>query len=114
MKPAEPLYDRLMSHLFYRLTDENQQLREPSPTPVHKFLRELKLVMDAHKFNGKDPILIFDFLTRYVEETDKLEMSEDQAYVLLAQFLTNPASSQFRAVKAGSRYSGVTCWPEAV
>lgn len=43
--------------------------------------------MDTHKFSGKDQILIFDFLTRLVEWKDKLQMSEDQAYILLPQFL---------------------------
>lgn len=114
IKPAEAFYDRLMSYRYYRLIDEHQQLRQTPPTAVHKYLKELKLVMDSHKFSGKDPILIFDFLTRLMEETDKLLMSEDQAYILLPQFFTCPAATQFRTVHAGSRYSGVTCWPEAV
>ena len=114
IKPSDPRYDRLMSYRYYRLIDEDQQLRESSQTPLYKYLKELNLVMETHKFTGKDPILIFDFLTRYVEETDKLEMSEDQAFVLLPQFLSNPAAVQFRAVQGGSRFTGVTCWPEAV
>ena len=61
-----------MSYRLYGLTDEHQQLREPSPTMVHKILRELKLVMDHHEFSGKDRIDIFALLTRYVEETDNL------------------------------------------
>lgn len=95
------------------MIDEQQKLRASSLKPVEKYLTELTLVMDNHKFSGKDPILIFDFLTRLVEETDKLQMSEDQANMLLPQFLSNPAAFQFRAVKAGSRHSGVNCCPEA-
>lgn len=76
-------------------------LRASSLTPVHKYLKELKLVLDTPKISGKDPILIFDFSTRLVEEREKLQMSEGQAYILLIQFLSNPVSFQFRAVKTG-------------
>lgn len=41
-------------------------------------------------------------------------MSEDQDYILLPHLLSNTAAGQFRFVQAGSRYSGVSCWPEAV
>lgn len=70
--------------------------------------------MDTHKFSGNDPILIIDFLTRMVEETDNLLMSEEQAYFLLTQFLTNPAPTPFRELHSGSLYSGATCCPESV
>lgn len=61
---------------------------------------EQKLVMNTHKFSDKYAIFNFDFLTRYVEETDKLAMSEEQDYVILPKFLTNPVAAQFRDVKA--------------
>lgn len=57
---------------------------------------------------------MFAFLTMYVEETDKTDMSEDRAYVVLPQFLLTPSAGQFRAVQAGLRYCGVTCYPESV
>lgn len=70
--------------------------------------------MGTHKFTSKDPILVFDFLTRYAAETDKIAMSEGQAYVLLTQFWTNPMEAQFCVVQAQSRYSEVNCWTGAV
>lgn len=70
--------------------------------------------MDTHKFTGNGAILVFDSLTRMVEETEKLFLSKEQACNLLLQFLTNPGATQFRAGQSGSHFSGITCWPEAV
>lgn len=97
IKPNEPPYDRLMSYRSYRLVDEKQQLRTSSMSPVHKHLKELKLFMDTQKFTSKYPILILDCLTRYVEQTDKLAIYKEQAYVTLPQFLKTPAGAQFSA-----------------
>lgn len=65
-----------MPYLYYRPIDKHKQLRTSSLNPVHKYLEELKLEIDTHKFTGKDPILIFDILIWYVDDTDKLAMSE--------------------------------------
>lgn len=70
--------------------------------------------MHTHKFRGRDPILTFEFLTRYVKETYKLAMPERQAYILLSKFLSNFAEAQFGTVQASSRYRGATVCPEAV
>lgn len=82
--------------------------------PAHKYLQELKLVLDTDKFTGNDPIILFHNLTRCVKETDTFSMCEEQVYVLLPQFLMNPAAAQFITVQARCIYSGVTCWIEAV
>lgn len=34
--------------------------------------------MKNHTFDGKGPIRVFDFLTRFVNEADMLHMSEEQ------------------------------------
>lgn len=84
-----------MSYPYSPLIDELQQIRTPSLSPVQKYLKELKLYMDTHRVKGRDPILIFHFLIRYVEETGKLIMSKDQASILMPQFLTNPTATSF-------------------
>lgn len=108
------LYDKLMLYRYYQIVDEHQKLRKTSSTPIQKYLKELKLNMDSHKFSGKDAILVFVFLIRMVEETARLIMSGDQTYILLPQFLGNPAATHLCAVQVGSLYSGVNCWLEAV
>ena len=66
------------------------------------------------KFWGQDLILIFDFLTRMVEECDTLGMSEAQTFMALPPFLSDSARNQYNAMQRGSRTSGVPCWPEGV
>ena len=66
-------------------------------------------------FDGTDPIRVFDFLARYVNEADMLDMTEAQAFIALPTFLSEPAETQFRTNLSGaSRHGGITCWPEAV
>lgn len=51
VKPAEPLYDRLISYWYYRFVGEHYQLRETSSILAHKYLKELKLIMDSQKLS---------------------------------------------------------------
>ena len=71
--------------------------------------------MNQLTFDGSDPIKIFDFLTRFVNDADILAMSEAQAFIALPTFLADPAETQFRTnFSGGSRRGGITCWPEAI
>ena len=71
--------------------------------------------MNQHTFDGSDPIKIFDFLTRFVNEADILAMSEAQVFIALPTFLADPAETQFQTnLSEGSRRGGITCWPEAM
>lgn len=71
--------------------------------------------MKNYIFNGVYLIRIFDFLTRLVNEADKLNMSEAQAYVALPTFLGDPTETEFRtSLSGGSSHGSVTCWPEAI
>lgn len=58
---------------------------------------------------------MFEFLTRFVNEADTLKIYEAQAFVSLQTFMADPAEIQFRTNRSGgSRYGGITCWPEAI
>ena len=70
--------------------------------------------MGDHRFSGSDQIMVFAFLTRFVEECDRNRLTEAQAFIVLPQYLTGMAEVQFRSTRYGSRSGGVTCWPEAV
>lgn len=66
-------------------------------------------------FDGKDYIKIFDFRTRFVNETDMFNGSEAQEFIALPTFLTDPAETQFRTNLSGaSRNGGVVCWTESI
>ena len=56
-------------------------------TEVIVHLKIMNLKMSMHKFDGNDPIRVFDFLTNFVNESELLNMSEAQAFVVLPMFL---------------------------
>ncbi|CAN8076685.1 unnamed protein product [Agarophyton chilense] len=67
-------------------------------------------------FSREDPILVLDFLARFVAEADILGKNEGQAYIALPYFLRGLAEDKYHSVRVLSLASGggVTCWPEAV
>lgn len=72
------LYEGFMSYRYYRLIDDHEQLKQNSLTPAHRYLKQLKSVMYIQNFSGNDHILVFYFLKRMAEGTDKLLTSEDK------------------------------------
>lgn len=46
-------------------------------------IKRMKLTLRNQTFSGEDPILVLDFLARFVAEADILVMNEGQAYVTL-------------------------------
>lgn len=118
LKPANPLFDRHMSYRFYRLQrirpKVSNSTRETGQT--RGFIKRLEICFKDAYFNGEDPIQILEFLTRFVEEADLLNMSEVQAYQVLPYFLRNPALRLYKSARGRGRsgVTGVTCWPEAI
>lgn len=69
------------------------------------------------KFSGEELILIFDFLTKPVEEANTLEISAGQLMALLLHFLTGGSTDHYREAANGPRSGNVGSivhWPEAV
>jgi len=114
LQPSDGRYDRLMSYRYYRLSHTSQRRSFTSTTRLHKMIKNLELTLKERKFDGSDPILVFDFLGRLTEECDTLKMSEGQAFIALPHFLKGRAETQYRASANNSRNGGVSCWPEAV
>lgn len=50
-------------------------------TEIRTHIKNLKLTMGKHTFHGVDSIRVFEFFNRFVNEVDKLNMSEAQAFV---------------------------------
>jgi len=101
LQPSNRKYQRLMSYRYYRLRKTKQTRDHARTTQLHKLLKNLDLSFRESKFSGQDPILIFDFLTRMVEECDTLGMSEAQSFMALPHFLSDNARTQFRAMQSG-------------
>ena len=112
--PSDSRFDRLMSYRYYRLTDTTAARTQDSTTRLHRLLKNIELTMREHKFDGEDPILIFDFLSRAVEEADTLAMNEGQLVICLPHLLTKTAAQRYRSIASRSRDGKMTRWPEAV
>ncbi len=115
IQPSDPIYDRLMNYRYYRLADTRESRSTDTMKKVREHIRSLSTTFDdKDKFSGSDPILVLEFLTKFVEEADTLCITEAQAFIILPKLMVDPAQKQFRSVKSGARSGGVTCWPEAV
>lgn len=115
LRPPNPAFDRLLSYRTYRLRNRRQKRSGKETGKVRDHLKRLGLTMKDASFNGDDPILVLEFLTRFADEADTLEMSEAQAFVALPYFLKGQAATLYRSTKsASSRRGGVSVYPEAV
>lgn len=84
-----------MSYRSYWLTitTERRWLWDTAEFRVH--IKNLDITLKNHLFNGNDPINIFDLLTRFVNESDMLNVSQAQASIAIPTFLADPMETQF-------------------
>lgn len=67
-------------------------------------------MLKNHVFDENDPFEIFDFFTRFANETDVLNISEAQVFIDLLTSLADLAATSFRTNFSGaSRNGGFTC-----
>ena len=115
MRPTNHLYDVLVNYRYYRLKRRSSTRTGRETGKVKDHIRRLATAVNGLKFDGSDPIAILNFLTRFTEEADILEMKESQAFIALPHFLAKTALEHYRAARdASPREGGVTAWPEAV
>ena len=66
-------------------------------------------------FDGSDPRKNFGFLSRFVNETDMLRMSEAKAFIALPTFMSDPVETNFHTSLGGKYRQGrFIFWLEAV
>ena len=94
-KTANRILDKLISYRSYRLIVTTDTHSSRATAEVRTHIKKLNLTIKEHKFDGSDPIKIFDLLTRFVNEADMLAMSEAQAFIALPTFLADTAEIQF-------------------
>lgn len=68
--------------------------------------------MRKPKYDGSDPILAMDFLSRIVEKADMLDMNEEQIYLALLTYLRRTSNVQLCAMYSGSKSRDISCWQE--
>lgn len=84
-----------MSYRYYRLCRKTATRTDASTLLLRKTLESLELPFREPTFTGEGLIIIFDFLTRLVEETDTLDISEGHMMVLLGDLLIKGAGEQY-------------------
>lgn len=68
---------------------------------VQVHIKNLKITRKTHVLYRNDPIKIFHFLTHFVNEADRLTMSDAQKFITLPNFSADQAKTQFRADLSG-------------
>ena len=115
IRPTNHLYDVLLNYRMYRLKRKSSTRSGRETGKVKDHVRRMATTLSGLEFSGKDPILVLNFLSRFVEECDVLEMKESQALLALPYFLKEDALRQYRAARDSSpKEGGVSAWPEAV
>ena len=116
LSPTNSLYKDALSYRSYRLEDTSQRRTSRETGKVRDYIKRMDIKLKQHHFTGEDPIMVLDFLARFVREANIQEMSEAQAFLALPHFLDGFAKSQYEAgvelVKP--RLGGVSSWPESV
>lgn len=87
MRPADPVFDRLMNNRYYRLRNITQHRTYTENVNLRKLYNNL-VSAATPTLDGEDSIAVFQFLTRFVEEADVQQLSEAQESVLVSLFLT--------------------------
>lgn len=105
-----------MNYRLYRLKIQWLKRTRDDTGKVKDPIRGMNVAMDDLLFNGKDTILVSNFLPHFAAEADTLERNGTQAYVAFPNFLCEFALDQYRAVPSSLTVDegGVTNWPEAL
>lgn len=115
IKPANKNFDKMMSYRSQRLiaTTYTRSSQDTAEAQVH--IKMLKLTLKYHVFHRNYPINRFDFLARFVNKADMLNMSKAQAFISFPTLMAGKDDTRFRTNVIGtSRYFGITCWAEAI
>lgn len=70
--------------------------------------------MKKHHFDGIDRISVFQFLIHFVTESEKLNISEGQAYSSLLAYLIGVSKSHFTSMQNVRCVGNIPCWPKAI
>ena len=115
LKTKNPLYAELLNYRRYRLKRTSRRRSKDTAKARHQ-VKNMGLTLLPHRFTGEGPIMVLDFLLRFVCEAEQVAMSEEQAYIALPFFLKGAAKSHFDSAMGTTSEGegGVTCWPEAM
>lgn len=83
---------------------------------VTKHMKICNLYMEENTIGEDERFMVFEFLTRFIEEVYIIGMNEAQAYLDMPHFVSGTANQAVGATRelSSSSIGGVTCCPEVV
>ncbi len=93
-----------MNYRYYRLPTPRSYDPVRQTHKLSKTLSALSKHLHRKKFDGSEPTMIFDFLDRYREACARLEVSEEEAFLLLlTDCLEGRAKALYDSVSRSNR-----------
>lgn len=75
IKPSDQTFDRLMNYPYCQYMNKSHFRLSDGSNSLHEQEKMFLATLEYTRFSGDDPIMVFDFLTRFVEEADTLSVS---------------------------------------
>ena len=115
LRPTNRDFEVLLNYRYYRLRVGHPRDRRRDPDAVRDCLSRLKTTSPDLGFDGKDGILVLDFLATFVSDAETLGYTEEQAFLVLPFLLSGFAKDQYSSARGVSRRDGgIQAWPDAV
>lgn len=105
LKSNNPHFDQALFYRTYLLENTSHGRAGRQTGNVEVQIKRLKLTLNDCSFSAEDPILILEFLSRFVTEGETLDMSGAQAFIALLYLLNGMAAAQLRSVQTASPHS---------
>lgn len=113
IKPSHPTFNRLMNYWYYRLLNTSHVRLAGEFRKQSEQVKSFQATFRNTNFSREDPIIVFDFLSMFVEEASTLGVSEAHASLTLLKLLKSLGELKLQSICNGARSGGITCWPEA-
>lgn len=72
VEPGDPAFDRLMNYRYCRLMNNRHVFLAGDFKKLREQVKTFQATFENNTFSRDEPILVFDFLTTLVDETDTL------------------------------------------
>ncbi len=115
IEPADDRFRQVLSYRRYRLRDTTSVASGTILRNVGIWQRRLDHVMKRHRFDGKRPVSILNFLASFKTALDTNGVPEIAALIIMPNYLDGEAQVLFKTMMddAGVQ-TGFTSWPHAV
>jgi len=93
--PMDPRFAKVLHFETYRLMKRAQTYNSRVARKIADYVRQISVSMREMKFDGLDPLSVFQFLSSLRNALDQNGLHEGAALYILPSFLQNPALDSF-------------------